>query len=146
MQKCKKIANIPVTRLDSILFKIGIPIVILTLGIFYFTIDPNTFAYTPKCPFHSLTGLHCPGCGSQRAFHEILHGNIWVGLQHNFLILFAFIIIAYKVYVIYINKSGSKKSNNLFHHNTSLWLILALVLGFWILRNLPLEPFLILAP
>lgn len=130
----------------SLLLKLTIPIALLALGILYFTINPNTFPYTPKCPFYSLTGFHCPGCGSQRAFHEILHGNIWTGLQHNFLILFAAIIFIYKFYISYINKSSSKKSNNLLHHNATPWVILALVVGFWILRNLPLEPFLILAP
>lgn len=133
-------------RVYPLFLKIGIPIVVLTLGIFYFIIDPSSFAFTPKCPFHTLTGFHCPGCGSQRAFHEMLHGNIWTGLQHNFLILFAFLIISYKFYLSYINRSTSKKTNNLLHHNATPWLILALVLGFWILRNIPLEPFLILAP
>ncbi|NEV93196.1 DUF2752 domain-containing protein [Psychroflexus sp. YR1-1] len=133
-------------RTYSLLFKISIPIVILTLGIFYFFINPVTFAYTPQCPFHSLTGLHCPGCGSQRAFHEILHGNIWGGLQHNFLILLAVFVIGYKVYRAYLYKPKSKTTQSLLHHNAAPWIILALVLGFWILRNIPLEPFLILAP
>lgn len=134
------------TKTNSLFLKLIIPIVLLTLGIFYFTINPNTFIYTPKCPFYTLTGWHCPGCGSQRAFHKILHGNIWTGLQHNFLILLAGLIIAYKFYVSYINRSTSKPSKNLLHHNATPWIILALVMGFWILRNIPLEPFLILAP
>lgn len=134
-------------RLNHQLFlKLCIPIVILTMGIFYFIINPNTFAFAPKCPFHSFTGLHCPGCGSQRAIHEILHGNIWTGLQHNFLILFAILIVSYKLYVSYVNNSSSQSNQNLLQHNAAPWLILALVLGFWILRNIPLEPFLILAP
>lgn len=135
-----------VLRTNSLLLKVGIPFVILTLGIFYYSINPTTFAYTPQCPFHSLTGLHCPGCGSQRAFHEMLHGNIWGGLQHNFLILLAVVIIGYKAYISYTKKSKSKATHNLLHHNAAPWIILAFVLGFWILRNIPLEPFLILAP
>ncbi len=131
---------------SNLIMKWSIPIVVITLGIFYFSVNPNTFIYTPKCPFHFLTGLHCPGCGTQRAFHEILHGNIWEGLQHNFLILFAFLILSYKLYVSYKSNSTSKPVKNLLHHNAAPWLILALVLGFWILRNLPLEPFQILAP
>ncbi|MFD0932933.1 DUF2752 domain-containing protein [Psychroflexus salinarum] len=134
------------TRNYYLLIKIGIPIVILALGIFYYTVNPTTFAFTPKCPFHLFTGYHCPGCGTQRALHDILHGNIWTGLQHNFLILLAVLIIAYKFYVSYINSTNSKPTKNLLHHNAAPWLILAFVLGFWILRNIPLEPFLILAP
>lgn len=122
------------------------PLVLLTLGIFYFYINPNTFVFTPKCPFHSLTGLHCPGCGSQRAFHEILHGNIWTGLQHNFLIILAVFVIFYNFLISYINKSSDKPFKNLLHHNAAPWIIFVIVMGFWILRNLPLEPFHILAP
>lgn len=28
------------------------------------------------CPVHGLTGGFCPGCGSTRAVHELLHGDI----------------------------------------------------------------------
>lgn len=134
------------TSKSKLIFKITIPIVLLTVGIFYFYINPSTFAYTPKCPFYSLTGLHCPGCGSQRAIHEMLHGNIWGGLQHNFLILFAVFIISYKFYVSSISSNKKHPKTNLLQHNAAPWLILALVIGFWVLRNLPLEPFQILAP
>lgn len=129
---------------NSLFLKISIPIVLLALGIFYYTINPETFAYTPKCIFNSITGLHCPGCGTQRALHEVLHGNIWTGLQHNFLLLFAAIIIPYKLYVS--NKSTNSSKKHILHHFASPWFILAIVLGFWILRNIPLDPFLILAP
>lgn len=131
---------------QHLLLKLFIPIVLLTLGIFYFIINPNTFAYAPKCPFHTLTGFHCPGCGSQRALHEILHGNIWTGLQHNFLILLAVLIVGYQFYINFINTRKKQTQKNLLQHSAAKWLILALVLGFWILRNIPLEAFQILAP
>lgn len=131
---------------NHLFLKISIPVVILAAGIFYYAINPSTSVYTPKCPFHLLTGFHCPGCGSQRAIHEILHGNIWIGLQHNFLILFLIIIASYKAYTSFINESSEKKTENLLQNKVAPWLILALVLGFWILRNIPLEPFQILAP
>ncbi len=131
---------------DQLLLIVSIPIVFLTLGIFYFYFNPNTFAYTPKCYFHSFTGLHCPGCGSQRALHEILHGNIWTGFKHNFLILLAILIIGYKFYIYYVNTIKKQAKKNLLQHNAAPWLILVIVLGFWVLRNLPLGAFQILAP
>ncbi len=29
----------------------------------------------PRCPVKMLTGLDCPGCGSQRALHALLTGQ-----------------------------------------------------------------------
>lgn len=40
-----------------------------------FAIDP----YRPRavgCPVHAMTGGWCPGCGSTRAVHELLHGDV----------------------------------------------------------------------
>ena len=131
----------------SILKKISIPIAILALGMLYFNLNPKSFAYFPKCPFYSFTGLYCPGCGSQRAFHEILHGNLWVGIQHNFLIILALLVIFYKFYVFF--QSRFQKENtvkNILYHNAAPWVILGVVVSFWILRNIPMDPFIILAP
>src|SRR5690606_32381537 len=31
---------------------------------------------TVQCPVHGVTGGFCPGCGSTRAVHELLHGDV----------------------------------------------------------------------
>src|SRR5580700_1516854 len=38
--------------------------------------DPATSGIFPPCPVHYLTGWYCPGCGSLRAIHQLLHGNL----------------------------------------------------------------------
>ncbi|MGM0649945.1 MAG: DUF2752 domain-containing protein [Bacteroidota bacterium] len=35
-----------------------------------------------KCAFKEFTGMDCPGCGMQRAFIELLKGNVWESLQY----------------------------------------------------------------
>ena len=40
-----------------------------------FLFDPARCPIYPICPFHALTGWECPGCGSLRAAHQLLHGN-----------------------------------------------------------------------
>ena len=38
--------------------------------------DPTGNAFFPKCMVYSATGLYCPGCGTQRALHHLLHARI----------------------------------------------------------------------
>jgi hypothetical protein len=40
-------------------------------------VDPSTSAVFPPCLFRAFTGWQCPGCGSARALHALLHGH-WV--------------------------------------------------------------------
>lgn len=45
--------------------------------------DPATNSFFPPCPFRALTGWLCPGCGSTRAMHALLHGHIIEALRLN---------------------------------------------------------------
>lgn len=112
----------------------------------YFNVNPNGQSFIPKCPFHSITGFHCPGCGSQRALHDFLHGRILEGFQHNILIGLGFLVIFYKIYIIVRGYLYPQKTKNLLYNPKITWLILILVIVFWIMRNIPFYPFNILAP
>ena len=50
-------------------------LLIIILGAVYSVFDPLKSSFFPSCPFKSVTGLDCPGCGSQRAIYELLHLN-----------------------------------------------------------------------
>jgi hypothetical protein len=54
---------------------------------------PEQYGFYPRCPFHELTGLLCPGCGATRALAALVHGNPaeamhWNGLVVTLLPLF----------------------------------------------------------
>ncbi|MDO4738230.1 MAG: DUF2752 domain-containing protein [Bacteroidales bacterium] len=51
--------------------------------LFYAVIDPARHQWIPKCPLHMLTGWECPVCGTQRALHAMLHGEVRQAFQHN---------------------------------------------------------------
>ena len=40
------------------------------------TVDPSEPGHYPECPFHWITGLYCPGCGTLRAVHALTHGDV----------------------------------------------------------------------
>ncbi len=41
-----------------------------------FFFDPATAGFYPPCLFKTVFGAPCPGCGSLRAMHQLLHGNV----------------------------------------------------------------------
>lgn len=48
----------------------------IAVAALYFIFNPATSQWAPKCAFHAITGYDCPGCGSQRMLHALLHGDI----------------------------------------------------------------------
>lgn len=59
--------------------------ILSALAYFYFN-DPEKGGHI-GCPFHFLTGLLCPGCGSQRAIHDLLHLRVGEAFGHNALLV-----------------------------------------------------------
>jgi len=128
-----------------ILIMVGVLVGVLLLWLYY-NVNPSGQSFIPKCPFHSITGYHCPGCGSQRALHDFLHGNFIAGFKHNVLIGIAVLVFLYKGFILIRSYFFPQKTKNLLYHPKTAWFILILVLSFWILRNIPVFPFNILAP
>lgn len=61
-------------------------LVVISAGtiIIYYYNNPTSGAWFPQCPVKLLTGYSCPGCGVQRAFHALLHGNLRQALAYNY--------------------------------------------------------------
>lgn len=68
------------------------PTVILLAGMTVLVLlalfDPTEVA-SPKCLFKFATGWDCPGCGSQRAIHALLHGDVAGAWHFNPALFFA---------------------------------------------------------
>ncbi|MCH5240088.1 MAG: DUF2752 domain-containing protein [Muribaculaceae bacterium] len=70
----------------------------LGLASFYFYFNPGESRWMPQCLFHKFTGLNCMGCGAQRMFHSLLHGDFVAAFHANALLfcllpVFAFMVI-----------------------------------------------------
>lgn len=103
----------------------------------FFNIDPNVYPLFPKCPFLVLTGLECPGCGSQRAIHKLLHLNIAGAFQQNPLLV---IYVPYVLIGLYLEYLGGKGKyphvrNTLFGKSAAIIILVSIIL-FWIGRNI----------
>lgn len=115
----------------------------LALYVFWSPSETNLF---PKCPVYAVTGTYCPGCGSQRAVHQILNGNIIEGVRHNYLIALLGLVLSYQALMFIMNNVLQKGIVNLLHNSKVTLGILVFVILFWILRNISLFPFTELAP
>lgn len=104
------------------------------LSVFYF-FDPTEFTFFPGCYFRKFTGFDCPGCGGQRALHDLLHLRFTEAIDHNLLMVAGSPVLAFvAVNALFVEKKRYFKS-------TFLWGIIAVVLLFWVIRNLPFESF-----
>src|SRR5215467_1289585 len=73
---------------------VSIWLLVLSASVYAFVFDPGHTGFFPICPFRALTGFTCPGCGSTRALHQLLHGNFSAAFKLNplFLIGLPFLI------------------------------------------------------
>jgi Protein of unknown function (DUF2752) len=99
-------------------------------------VDPNEPGHYPTCPFHALTGLWCPGCGSLRAIHAIGHGHLREALGFNILTVAALPLLGV-LWAAWARRSWHGSPRSRAANPRWLWGLLVLVLVFWVVRNLP---------
>jgi hypothetical protein len=113
-------------------------IVISIIAILYRIYNPDGNIYFPKCPFRVLTGLKCPGCGSQRAVHFLLNFDIFRSLEQNALLVISIPYLLTGIAFESFNNPGEKilKWRKLLFGRKAIDIVLAIIIVFWILRNL----------
>lgn len=118
----------------------GLTLFVAAALTFFYLFDPvRTLAFTP-CPFHLLTGLYCPGCGTARGLHALLHGHLLAALRLNLLMVVALPLIGCGLVLKAARPSRALVSRRL------CWSIILAIVAFGVLRNLPAWPFCLLRP
>lgn len=108
------------------------------LTILYRAYNPYENIFFPKCPFRELTGLKCPGCGSQRAVHYILNFDIINALKENAILVLSipYILIALLFDSLKMPNEKILKWRKILFGRQAIFVILTIIIGFWILRNI----------
>jgi len=132
-------------RPDKYLVCLALILLLPVAGIFYF-FDPERLVLFPKCPLYVFTGLYCPGCGSQRAIHSMLHLRISDAFHYNLLLIPAFAFILYHLLRPFFSRLLNINLPDLVYNRRTPWIIFFIVVIFWILRNIRMIPFTWLAP
>jgi hypothetical protein len=107
---------------------------------------PTDDSLYPRCLFHAVTGLHCPGCGSTRCLHALLHGQVRQAAAYN-----ALALLALPLLVFWAARWGLAFLRGVPPRARPLprWayvVLIGAVLAFCVLRNLSFPPFDALAP
>jgi hypothetical protein len=102
-------------------------------------IDPAVSAFVPPCAIYAMAGWYCTGCGTARAVHALAHGRFLDALHLNALAVIVLPLAAAALIDVRLDvfrRLGPRAT----------WLALAVILIFGLIRNIPLFPFVLLAP
>lgn len=117
-------------------------LLLIAAGLTYvYFVDPTSKRAIP-CAFHEVTGWYCPGCGSTRAAHALVHGHLLQAIGYNPLAAIVLPIVAIRAILTMVRPRQTKKMLPA----AWVYVIFALVMAYWIGRNIPVYPFTLLAP
>ena len=101
-----------------------------------FLFNPSHYGFYPVCLFYKTSGLLCPGCGSLRAMHQLLHGRVVAAIHCNALFV-ACLPFAAWLAIRFVARKMKNQPATLTVPPAWLWSFLAVAVVFTILRNLP---------
>ena len=121
-------------RDSRVLVSVGIAALLAVLAVVYFFIDPMEAGWMPKCIWKAVTGTDCPGCGSQRMAHALMHGDFRTAWSANAYALCMLPLIGGMIWL----ELFRERHPRLYRRVHSPGVILALagsLLMWWVLRN-----------
>lgn len=113
----------------------GLAAVVVFVVAIYFCFDPTTTPF-PRCIFFSLTGWKCPGCGSQRAIHSLLHLDFAAAWQYNAFFLLTIPYLLMLFVVGWFDRQRRTTLHRILNSYLLIWCYVALAMGWWLARNI----------
>jgi len=105
--------------------------------IIFFLYNTENERYFLPCIFYQLTGYQCPGCGTQRAIHSLLHLNIKQGFFYNPILVIAIPLIILLVYLEHFKgKNRFPKLHKALSSKIFILIVFIFIMTYWILRNI----------
>ena len=99
--------------------------------------DPHDSGSYGYCPFLTLTGKPCPGCGGLRAVNDLTRGDLLGALSSNLLavVLVGALAVAWVLWVV--RRLRGKVDSMLTLNLPAGLVLIAVVLAFGVVRNTP---------
>jgi hypothetical protein len=98
--------------------------------------NPSATAWMPRCPTYACLNVYCPGCGSLRSTHHLLHGRLATALEYNPLLVISLPLLM----VLYFWEPRWAR------RPWFIWSCFGVLVLYGILRNIPVWPLSLLAP
>ena len=119
-------------------------VLLIPLSIMLLAIAPWLSERMPSCLFHEKTGLFCPGCGATRAALDLSNGDWFGAMRNNVLFVSSLGLSGVWILVSAVSeKFPEVKKLRVFRFRLwFLWWILATLITFTLLRNIPVMDFL----
>ncbi len=107
------------------------------LAVAYTLLDPLDYAIFPKCPVKVLTGWDCPGCGSQRAIHALLNGQVAEAFRCNALLVLSipYLLAGFAFNLVRTPGERLLRWRKRLFGETTIYIILGIIAVFTVLRN-----------
>jgi hypothetical protein len=121
--------------MPRLLFFTGVTI---SLVVVYWRFNPENVVFFPKCPFQACTGLKCPGCGSQRAVHYLLHGDLLKAIKFNAILVFLipYLAFGFLLGIVERLKEPWASIHKTLYGKVAAIISLIILILWWILRNM----------
>ena len=105
--------------------------------IIYYAFNPLQSRFFPKCVFHAVTGYECPGCGTQRAIHSLLHGQLLNAIKYNLLFVVSLPYLFIGAVLDLANPENNKlaRFKEKFYNSNVLIAIAIIIVFYWFFRN-----------
>ena len=117
----------------------------VALAAWFVLVGSRPPTWLPRCPFHVVTGLYCPGCGSTRALHALAYGELAAAFRFNPLVVVTVPLLAAWA-LARVTKTFRGDTTPVRQPRHAATVALAVLVLFFVLRNLPWWPFVLLAP
>ena len=103
---------------------LGIGVAALVLAVVLFRYNPEDIPFFPRCLVFMLTGLKCPGCGTARALHCLLHGEVAQAVAFN-----PILVLVFPLLLLLLLFPGLTRSATL------CWVVFATMVLYMVVRN-----------
>lgn len=108
---------------------------------YLFIFEPGKTGFFPACPFRIVTGFACPGCGSTRGLHRLLHADVVGAFEFNPLMVLS---LPFLLYALVRYTAAAVRGRPLQRHYLDakyVWALFGVIMSFWIFRNTRFYPF-----
>lgn len=104
--------------------------------------DPSSLGSLPQlCPTKLLLDIDCPGCGALRMMYALTHGDVLAALRFNAVALVGLVLVAVAFGVWTYGRAVGRPVRSWQHHRWAAAVTLAVVMVWFVVRNIPWPPF-----